>query len=425
MKKGFKIVLLSTIAMLFFSIPSSPYPIDGYDYTKINRLYRLELIMSGEIKDTKPVSGAQKSIKDIKLNLLNSKGDSLVVLPEPDREFQKSINNLFPKLDENYSITVLDITPGRKIRFASRKEKSQYQPGSVGKIAVAAGFFTELSKIYPNSFAKRNELLKTKFVRAGKWAMYDEHTVPIFNVETRKFVKRTVVESDVFSLYEWLDNMLSVSNNGAASVCWREAILMRVYGAAYPNLSEEEANNYFATTPKAELSTIAISVVNQPLRDLDISENEWRLGTFFTKGAGSYIPGKGGSTGTTVGLMKFLTAMERGKVVDKESSLEIKRLLYMTDRRIRYASAPALTTAAVYFKSGSLYKCKPEEDYTCAKYKGNVDNYMNSVAIVEHNDGTTYLVVLMSNVLKKNSASDHAALAASIDRICKAYPGPK
>jgi hypothetical protein len=216
--------------------------------------------------------------------------------------------------------------------------------------------------------------------------------------------------------------MLSVSNNGAASVCWREAVLMRVFGGNYPDLTEEEANNYFATTPKSELSTIAISVVNQPLRDLGITENEWRLGTFFTKGAGSYIPGKGGSTGSTLGLMKFLTAMERGKVVDKDSSLEIKRLLYMTDRRIRYASAPALTTAAVYFKSGSLYKCRPEEGYSCGKYKGNIDNYMNSVAIVEHSDGNTYLVVLMSNVLKKNSASDHAALAASVDRICKAYP---
>ncbi len=117
--------------------------------------------------------------------------------------------------------------------------------------------------------------------------------------------------------------------------------------------------------------------------------------------------------------MKYLVAMERGQVVDSASSLEIKRMLYMTDRRIRYAAAPQLATAAVYFKSGSLYSCKQEEGYQCGKYIGNVNNYMNSVAIVEHTDGTTYLVVLMSNVLKKNSASDHAALASSIDRICK------
>jgi len=45
---------------------------------------------------------------------------------------------------------------------------------------------------------------------------------------------------------------------------------------------------------------------------------------------------------------------------------------------------------------------------------------MNSVAIVEHPDGTTYLVAMMSNVLKKNSASDHMALAAAIDRMVRA-----
>lgn len=93
--------------------------------------------------------------------------------------------------------------------------------------------------------------------------------------------------------------------------------------------------------------------------------------------------------------------------------------MYMTDRRIRYASSPSLKEAAVYFKSGSLYKCQPEEGYTCEQYKGNVDNYMNSVAIVEHTDGSTYLVAMMSNVLKKNSGSDHMALASSIDKVIR------
>jgi hypothetical protein len=114
--------------------------------------------------------------------------------------------------------------------------------------------------------------------------------------------------------------------------------------------------------------------------------------------------------------MKFLVMLERGLCVDEESSLEMKRLFYMTDRRIRYAASSAFRDAAVYFKSGSLYKCRPEEGYTCEKYKGNVDNFMNSVAIIEHPDGTTYLVALMSNVRKKNSASDHMALAAAIDK---------
>jgi hypothetical protein len=408
---------LTTLLLITLVVAEAPtYPIDGYSFTNIRRLDYLQRIVNGELKGTKPLPGAMKSTHDIRLNLQGPAGDSLDILPKPDPGLQKAINSLFPNLNENYSIALLDITPGRPVRYASRKEKSGYQPGSVGKLAVLLGFFTELAKIYPDSFALRQDLLCTKAVRGGGWAMTDEHSVTIFNPQTLSVVKRTVRESDVFLLYEWLDYMMSVSNNGAAAVCWREAILMRVFGSAYPGLTEEQAEAYFRSTPKSELSDIAISVVNDPLRALGITDDEWRLGMLFTRGATNRIPPKGGSIGTPVGLMKFLVALERGKTVDPESSLEMKKLFYMTDRRIRYAASSALREAAVYFKSGSLYSCTPEEGYVCEKYKGNVNNYMNSVAIVEHPDGTTYMVALMSNVRKKNSASDHMALAAAIDK---------
>jgi hypothetical protein len=93
--------------------------------------------------------------------------------------------------------------------------------------------------------------------------------------------------------------------------------------------------------------------------------------------------------------------------------------MYMTDRRIRYAQAPQLREAAVYFKSGSLYKCDRSKGEPCGKYKGNVSNFMNSVAIIEHPDGTNYMVCLMTNVLRKNSASDHMYLAGSIDKAIR------
>ena len=395
-------------------VPS--YPIDGYPYTNIRRLRYLQGVVDGSVKGRKPVSGALLSMDDIRLQLTGARGDSLAILPAPDPAFQRAINGLFPRLDESYSIALLDITPGRAPRYASRKEKVGYQPGSVGKLAVLLGFFTELRKIYPDSFEKCRELLCNRSVRSGRWALTDEHTVSIFDVEKEKLTRRQVRESDVFLLYEWLDYMMSVSNNGAASVCWREAILMRVFGARYPTLSREEADAWFRKTPRAEVSAIAVDVVNAPLRALGISDREWRLGSMFTRGGKDLVTPKGGSLGTPLGLMKFLVALERGVCVDAESSLEMKRLFYMTDRRIRYAASPALRDAAVYFKSGSLYSCRSEAGYACAKYKGNKENYMNSVAIVEHPDGTVYLVSLMSNVLKRNSASDHMALAASIDR---------
>jgi hypothetical protein len=417
---SFRHVILLSLSALVCVSAAPPYPIDGYEESGIRRIKRLERIVAGELpKEAQPIAGALKSIKDIKLNLSDTPWDKLKCIPEPEPAFQKAISGLFAGMNSNYSLTILELTPGKEMRYAGHRASSQYQPGSVGKLAVATGLFTELAKIYPGSFEERQELLRTRSVRGGRWAMTDSHTVPFYNPETQSFVKRTVQEADVFTLYEWLDHMLSVSNNGAASVCWREAILMRVFGADYPTLTEKQADEYWARTPKSELSDIANSVVNDPLREMDITPDEWRLGTLFTRGGGSYIPGKGGSTGTPIGLMKFMIAMEHGMIVDQETSLEIKRLMYMTDRRIRYASSPSLKDAAVYFKSGSLYKCRQEPGYSCGKYKGNVENFMNSVAIVEHPDGTTYMVVLMSNVLRKNSGSDHQALAGSIEKIIR------
>jgi len=109
--------------------------------------------------------------------------------------------------------------------------------------------------------------------------------------------------------------------------------------------------------------------------------------------------------------------MEQGKLVDEWSSREIKLLLYLTDRRIRYASSPALSDAAVFFKSGSLYSCKPEEGFTCEKYRGNRLNYMNSLAVVETTDRKQplhYVSVVLSNVLRKNSAVEHQTLGTRI-----------
>ena len=111
-------------------------------------------------------------------------------------------------------------------------------------------------------------------------------------------------------------------------------------------------------------------------------------------------------------------------LVDEFSSQEIKRLLYFTRRRYRYAVSPTLNDAAVYFKSGSFYRCEEEVGFQCRQYAGNVTNIMNSVAIIENpaipEPGETqrvYLVAMMSNVLRKNSAEDHRDLATEIDQL--------
>ena len=416
-----KIIVLLVIVLSASAFTTYKYyPIDGYERTGIKRLKRLELIKSGEIKDASALPvGAMKPYNDIQLNLLSRKNDSAMGLMQVDADFQKEISALFRGLDKSYSLTVLDISDPENVRYAERNETAGYQPGSVGKLAVLLGLFTQLEKIYPDSFEKRTELLKNKSVKAGVWGLTDEHTIPIYNIEKNTLVKRQVIASDVFSLYEWADHMLSVSNNGAASIVWREALLMAAFGEKYPELTQEEADTYFKETPKKELTDLSNDVVNLPLRELGITSDEWRLGSFFTRGANTYVGDKGGSIGSPQGLMKFLVQLEQGKVVDEASSLEMKRLMYMTDRRIRYAQSPALKEAAVYFKSGSLYKCDRSNGEACGKYMGNVTNFMNSVIIVEHPDNCRYMVVLMTNVLRKNSASDHMYLAGNIDKIIR------
>jgi hypothetical protein len=74
----------------------------------------------------------------------------------------------------------------------------------------------------------------------------------------------------------------------------------------------------------------------------------------------------------------------------------------------------------VPFKSGSLCQCKEEPGFECKPYAANAKNYMNSVAIVEHPAGERrlyYLVTIVSNVLRKNSAGGHLELATRLQRL--------
>lgn len=405
----FTFIALSTI------VATMIYPIDGYDSTGIKRLYRLQKMEKDSITNKRIPNGAYLKLNDIKLNLLSRKQDSLGALLVEDPEFARAIARITP--GGNYSLAVLDMSDPENLKYAAHRENAGYQPGSVGKIAVLNGFFNELAETYPDDFALRTGLMCNKRVKARYWGTGDHHTIPIYDIEKDKLTKRQVVASDEFSLYEWADHMVSVSNNGAASVLYRETMLLDAFGRDYADLTEEESENYFVETDRDSLTSQANRVVNQPLRELGITEDDWRLGGMFTRPAGKYVGREGGSIGTPKGLMKFLVALEQGNAIDEESSLEMKRLLYMTDRRIRYAQSNRLDDAAVFFKSGSFYKCDRSKDPGCKDYAGNVYNYMNSVIIVEQPNGKKYIVCLMTNVLNKNSAGAHMYLASSIDEV--------
>jgi hypothetical protein len=417
MIKQFGLILIS---LLILTQDANAYPIDGYWYTGIRRLINEYNIVLDSTRKTTLEKGALLKMDQIQLFLHNSQQwGSLDSFPRQNADLQKKVNSLFYGLDENYSISVLDITEGREPRYAERRSLVGYQPGSVGKLVVLNALMYELNELYPGNWERQREVLVNKYIQGREFAVPNTHTVPFFDEKTQKIFKRHPTEKDIFTLYEWLDHMVSVSSNSAASICYREAVLMHVFKEDYECMNDWDADAWLDSIPKDSLSNLANFIIHRPLREAGITEEEWRLGQPFTRGASNVIRPKGGSTATTKGVMKWLLALEKGELVSERSSLEMKRLIYLTDKRIRYGGSHALDDAMLCFKSGSLYSCKPETGFTCGKYRGNKFNFMNSVAIVEHPDGTRYLAVLMSNVLKKNSAGDHYGLASNIDKLVR------
>jgi hypothetical protein len=243
--------------------------------------------------------------------------------------------------------------------------------------------------------------------------------VRIFDPATRTLTRRPVRVGDRASLYEWLDWMLSPSSNSAGGEVMREVMLVRHYGRAYPP-SEAEIQRFFSETPAQQLTALFEKSFFEPITRSGLDLEQLRQGSFFTAGGKKRVPGPGDSYGTARELMRYLLRMEQGRIVDVWSSREIKRLLYVTERRIRYASSPALADAAVYFKSGSLFECAPEPGFTCRPYAGNVKNYMNSTAIIESpatGRKLYYMSTLVTNILRKNSAAEHQALATRLQQL--------
>lgn len=391
------------------------YPLDAFPETGVRRLEGLRLANEGKVKDVKQPGGALLPSKAVDLRLAGATFD----LPPVDPEFNRQLAGILGGSLDSYGLAVLDLTDPAKPRYAEHNGAYKQNVGSVGKIVVALALFQALADAYPNDLEARQRVLKTTVVTADGFSQYDHHTVRIFNVETKSLVRRAIQVGDRATLWEFVDWMMSPSSNSAAGMVMREAMLLRHYGASYP-VSEAEIKRFFGQTPKGELTALFEKTFFEPITRNGLDLAQLRQGSFFTATGKKNVPGGGDSYGTARELMRYLLLMEEGRLVDAWSSREIKRLMYVTERRIRYASAPALADAAVYFKSGSLYECAKEPGFTCGQYMGNVKNYMNSIAIVEYPAGDRklyYMVTLISNVLRKNSAAEHQALAGRLHQL--------
>ena len=412
---------LTTLISITAVSAALAYPLDGYEETGIRRVEGARLANEGKAIGGFQPPGAMLTTEQVDMRLAGKNLD----LPPADPDFTAKIVALLGENADRYGIAVLDLSDPENLSYAEHRGNHIQNVGSVGKLLVALGLFQALADTWPDDLERRKEVLRDSLMTADDFAHSDHHTIRIFNVETRELIRRPIADGDQGSLWEYLDWMLSVSSNSAASMVMRDAMLLRHFGQAYP-VSEEEIKTFFSTTPGGQLTKLFQQTFWDPVTRNGLPLNQIRQGSFFTRQGKKNVNGGGNSYATARTLMEFLLKMEEGVLVDEWSSRQLKRLLYMTERRIRYASSPELKDAAVYFKSGSLYKCKEEEGFKCKSYHGNVYNYMNSVAIVEQEiDGVKlqYMVIVISNVLRQNGAVEHQTMGTEIHRLMKKEHG--
>lgn len=391
------------------------YPIDGGAISGIRRLEGYQYAQE-QPTGAKLRAGQLLGVADIKLGLTNYPGADFDAQAE-DPQLKAGLEGVFRQRDPSYALVVIDISDPLHVRWAGVRPDTKQNVGSVGKLISMTALFYALAEAFPN-VADRERVLASTVVRAGDWVIGDEHAVPRFNADTHKNTSGRLRAEDEFRLSEWLDHAISVSANGAGSVIWREAMLIRHFGARYP-VSAEEIEAFFRDTPKTQLTALAQAVSIEPLAAAGIKTENIRQGSFWTGNGKRKVPGPN-SYATPRELARFMFRLEQGRLVDEWSSLEMKRYMYITKRRYRYVYAPELNQSATFFKSGSLYSCKAEEGFRCRAYQGNGRNFMNSVVTVEtpaRDPQSRYIVTLLSNVLKTNSAWDHSRIGAAIHEL--------
>jgi len=407
------------LAALFWASAALAYPLDGYPLTGILRLEAYRLAQQGKVRGPQEPKGALLGIDQVDVRLAHRPN---LELPAADPRLNTALAAFLGGEAERYGIAVLDMSDPDTPRYGEIQGGYRANPGSVGKIVVALGVFQALADIYPEDVPARLAVLKNSMVTADEFILTDSHEVPIWATGQPAIQYRRLQAGDRASLWAYMDWMLSASSNAAASMVMRELMLLVHFGKGYP-VDPTLAKDFFKKTPKKELADLLSQAIVEPVNRNGLNTEELRQGSFFTARGKQIVPGTS-SHATPRELLRYLVRLEQGRLVDQFSSREIKRLLYMTQRRIRFASSPALNDAAVYFKSGSLFRCEPEPGYTCRQYQGNLENMMNSVAIVEAPAGNRrlhYLVAVMSNVLRKNSAVEHQSFATRLHRLIEGY----
>jgi hypothetical protein len=410
---------LLTLALLGWSCMTAGYPLYGSEERGILRLQQARLAHEGIIPGRQKLPGELLPLASVDLRLLQARQ---LELPAPDPGFTAAVRSLLGADTEGISLAILDLSDPGTPRYAGYRDTVMFHPGSIGKLVVAAAMFQALADAWPDNLEKRLGILRDTRVVANELVIGDEHKVRLWDPESQTLTRRPLQTGDSATLWNWLDWMLSASSNAAASVCMQQTLLLAHFGRQYP-VTDAAARQFLEATPKKELSRLLLHSLQGTLQRSGIDTAQFSQGSFFTQAGKAQVPG-GSSHANSRELVTFLLRLEQGRVVDEFSSRELKRLLYITEQRTRYAASPALHDAAVYYKSGSLYACSAEVDGACPPFRGDRINIMNSVAIVESPAGEPryyYLVSLQTNRLRQDAARLHWALATRLHELIQAH----
>jgi hypothetical protein len=410
--------IVAMLAVVGILLPGSlwAYPLDGGAETGIARLDAYWLARQVIIDQKILPKGIFWKSSDIQLRLI---GDPTYTLPAPDAALSAKLKEMLGADGRAYGLALLDYTDPAKPVYAAVNPDKPQNPASVGKIAIMLGWFQALADVYPDGIDARMAILKNTIVTADGFIQRDRHSVPVWKPGDPKVVRRPIEEGFQENLWTYMDWMMSASSSAAAGMMTKELMLLNEFGSAYP-VSPEKSKTFFEKTPKPELVRLLKKSIQAPLGTSGLDTAKLRQGKFFTREGKKRVPATATSIATARELLRFVLLMEEGKLVDPWSSLEMKKILYLTDARIRYAASPALDDAAVYYKSGSLYSCKAEAGFDCGKYQGNRVNYLNSMAIIETDSAhgsLRYAVVVLSNVLRKDSSEKHQEIAAKLHAL--------
>ncbi|MFA5940750.1 MAG: serine hydrolase [Sinimarinibacterium sp.] len=390
------------------------YPLDGYEYSGIRRLEHTRTLQ------------AQRAVlppgATLPLGAVLPSGIDATTLPPPDPDWSAELKRMLGEDADRYGVAVLDLSDPEDLRYAAHQPDYRANVGSVGKVLALLAWMQKLADWYPQDLAARERVLRETRVTADAYIDHDVHKMPILHtVGAGPATWRTLRHGDEGSLWEYMDWMISASSNAAGSMVMQQLAAAERFGPGFAAGAEPAASR-LAALSATERGRAMLDAMLRPLAAAGLDPEHIRQGSLFTHRGKQLMPGQS-SYATPRDLLQLIALIESNRFVDAWSSREAKRLLYTTQKRIRYASHPVLKPAAVYFKSGSLYICQPEPDYVCGKYRGNKINQLASLALIEYPAQAPtlrYAVAVMSNVLRKNSAVAHQTLALRIHRMIEA-----